>query len=82
MSAPSEALFSRVNDIVTKKRNRLLPLSIKQLAILKSGDAAPDDGDIVDVAKSFEMISLEERETRQGSKKRPVDVMDIYEEVL
>lgn len=36
MSAPLERLFSQVGDIVTKKRNRLLPGTIQKLAILKS----------------------------------------------
>lgn len=36
MSAPSESLFSQVKDIVTDKRNRLLPSMIKILAVLKS----------------------------------------------
>lgn len=36
MSAPSEALFSRVGNIATSRRGRLLSRSIKMLAILKS----------------------------------------------
>lgn len=35
MSAPSEALFSRIGDVVTKKRNRLLANLTKMLAFLK-----------------------------------------------
>lgn len=36
MSAPAEALFSRMGDVISKKRNRLLPTTIRMLAILKS----------------------------------------------
>ncbi|KAF8004199.1 hypothetical protein HF325_001647 [Metschnikowia pulcherrima] len=36
MSAPAEALFSRMGDIISKKRNKLLPTTIRILAILKS----------------------------------------------
>ncbi|KAM9899865.1 hypothetical protein OXX69_009313 [Metschnikowia pulcherrima] len=36
MSAPAEALFSRMGDIITKKRNKLSPTTIRMLAILKS----------------------------------------------
>lgn len=43
MSASSESLFSKVKDIVTDKRNRLLPISIKKLALLKGRDLVGDD---------------------------------------
>jgi len=33
-SAPSESTFSKVGDIITKKRNRLLPSTVKQLITL------------------------------------------------
>ncbi|KAM9910803.1 hypothetical protein OXX69_004125 [Metschnikowia pulcherrima] len=36
MSAPAEALFSRMGDIISKKRNKLSPTTIRMLAILKS----------------------------------------------
>jgi hypothetical protein len=36
MSSPSESLFSRVKNIVTDKRNRLDPSTIRSLAILKA----------------------------------------------
>ena len=35
MSAPSESLFSRMNGVVTKKRNRISPEMVKMLAFLK-----------------------------------------------
>ncbi|EMF15211.1 uncharacterized protein SEPMUDRAFT_10649, partial [Sphaerulina musiva SO2202] len=35
-SVPSESEFSKANNIVTQKRNKLLPDTIKKLAILKS----------------------------------------------
>ena len=35
-SAPSEFIFSKTSDIITKKRNRLLPNTIKQIITLKS----------------------------------------------
>lgn len=36
MSAPSESLFSRVKNIVTNKRNRLDPSTIRMMGILKA----------------------------------------------
>ncbi|QBM88248.1 hAT family C-terminal dimerization region [Metschnikowia aff. pulcherrima] len=63
MSAPSEALFSRVTDIVTKKRNRLHPSTIKMLAILKSRAVVTDESDISDLTNIFEKVSLGEEIT-------------------
>lgn len=63
MSAPSEALFSRVTDIVTKKRNRLHSSTIKMLAILKSRAVVTDESDISDLTNVFEKVSLEEEIT-------------------
>ncbi|EGP90281.1 uncharacterized protein MYCGRDRAFT_37333, partial [Zymoseptoria tritici IPO323] len=42
-SAPAERVFSRVGDIVTKKRNRLRPDTIKKLIILKCLGVVPDE---------------------------------------
>lgn len=44
-SVPSESTFSKVGDIVTKKRNRLLPDTIKKLIILKCLGIAIDEED-------------------------------------
>ncbi|KAM9937942.1 hypothetical protein OXX80_002541 [Metschnikowia pulcherrima] len=43
MSAPAESLFSKVKSIVTEKRNRLLPSTIRMLAILKSRGRIRDE---------------------------------------
>lgn len=43
MSAPAEALFSRIGKLVTKTRNRLSTDTIRSLAILKSRGIIPDD---------------------------------------
>jgi len=42
-SAPSESTFSKVGDIITKKRNRLLPSTVKQLITLKSWKIIQDE---------------------------------------
>lgn len=43
MSSPAESLFSQVKNIVTDKRNRLLPATIKLLAVLKARGVIPDE---------------------------------------
>lgn len=63
MSAPYEALFSRVIDFVTKKRNRLHPSTIKMLAILKSRTVVTNESDISDLTNVFEKVSLGEEIT-------------------
>ena len=35
MSAPPESLLSRINDVVTKKRSRMLSITVKMLAFLE-----------------------------------------------
>ena len=42
-SAPSKSTFSKVGDIITKKRNRLLPSIVKQLITLKSQKVINDE---------------------------------------
>lgn len=42
-SVPSESEFSKANNIVTQKRNKLLPDTIKKLAILKSLNKIPGE---------------------------------------
>lgn len=58
MSASSERIFSKVGDMVTKKRNRLQPSTIKKLAILKARDLVVDEESTVyDVAEEAELES-------------------------
>lgn len=47
MSAPCESLFSRLNDVVTKKRNRLSSNTIKNLAVLKSLGVILDEAETI-----------------------------------
>ena len=42
-STPSESTFSKVGDIITKKRNRLLPSTVKHLITLKSWKIINDE---------------------------------------
>lgn len=42
-SAPSESTFNKVGDIITKKRKRLLPSTIKQLITPKSWKIINDE---------------------------------------
>lgn len=61
MSAPAERLFSQVNDVITKKRNRLHPETIKRLALLKSWDLIPDeDSTVTDLTNAVQRLSIAE----------------------
>ena len=53
MSSASDATFSRVGDIVTKKRNRLLPSTIKKLIILKDRNIINDEEEEINDNKLF-----------------------------
>ncbi|KAM9886385.1 hypothetical protein OXX79_001421 [Metschnikowia pulcherrima] len=58
MSASSERIFSNVGDMVTRKRNRLQPGTIKMLAILKARDLVVDEESTVcDVAEGAKSTS-------------------------
>ncbi|KAM9930418.1 hypothetical protein OXX59_000515 [Metschnikowia pulcherrima] len=58
MSASSERIFSKVGDLVTRKRNRLQPGTIKMLAILKARDLVVDEESTVcDVAEGAKSMS-------------------------
>ena len=58
MSASSERIFSKVGDMVTRKRNRLQPGTIKMLAILKARDLVVDEESTVcDVAEGAKLTS-------------------------
>ncbi|KAM9923061.1 hypothetical protein OXX59_005418 [Metschnikowia pulcherrima] len=58
MSASSERIFSKVGDMVTRKRNRLQPGTIKMLAILKARDLVVDEESTVcDVAEGAKSTS-------------------------
>jgi hypothetical protein len=46
-STPSEATFSKVGNIVTKSRNRLLSNTIKKLIILKELNAIDDEEELI-----------------------------------
>lgn len=45
-SVPSESEFSKATEVVTNKRNKLLPETISQIMILKALDKMPTDKDI------------------------------------
>ncbi|KAM9935759.1 hypothetical protein OXX80_004684 [Metschnikowia pulcherrima] len=68
MSAPSESLFSQVGDMVTKKRNRLSPFTIKILALLKSRGKLPDETVLVDEASNVMEDSLAAMEAPLGTR--------------
>ncbi|KAM9904030.1 hypothetical protein OXX69_007712 [Metschnikowia pulcherrima] len=58
MSASSERIFFKVGDMVTRKRNRLQPGTIKMLAILKARDLVVDEESTVcDVAEGAKSTS-------------------------
>lgn len=78
MSAPSESLFSRVRCIVTDGRSRLLPDTIKKLAILKARDILPDDvTGLVDTFADFKIsIDNELVELREPGTSASMEVVD------
>lgn len=83
-SAPSESEFSKAGDIVTKKRNRLKPDTIRQLTILKSwgkindeeetiNDNIDPDEDLVDSDKDITTISKDKGKAKDKSRKTRED---------
>lgn len=73
MSAPSESLFSRVKYIVTDKRNRLQPNTIKMLAVLQARDIVGDQ----------ESVYFDGMEDLEENKKKDLDdSMPIHTSVL
>ncbi|KAM9934049.1 hypothetical protein OXX80_006349 [Metschnikowia pulcherrima] len=65
MSASSERIFSKVDDMVTRKRNRLQPGTIKMLAILKARDLVVDEESTTKRMKS-KMKTENEKQDEDG----------------
>lgn len=77
-SAPSEAIFSRTADIITKKRNRLLPSTIKELIILKEqGELITEDIDDNKVDFTPTTSNKKDNNSRKRSSSRDTNTRPI-----
>ncbi len=61
-NAPSESTFSRVDNIITKKRNRLLASTIKQIVLLKDWKIIEDEESTI-LDNEAEFVEIEENIT-------------------
>ena len=64
ISAPSERIFSRGGDIITKKRNRLTKNTFNQIMCLKDWDIFKEE-DFMDISSSEKGSSEEEEEEEE-----------------
>jgi hypothetical protein len=79
-STPSEATFSKANNIVTKSRNRLLPNTIKQLIILKELNSIGDEEELInDNLLSKDDLDIQTSRNK-GKNKEIVNLEEDFEE--
>jgi hypothetical protein len=80
-STPSEATFSKVGNIVTKSRNRLLSSTIKKLIILKEFKAIEDKEELINDNLLFkEDLEVKKVKERNKDKDKDKDIILIDEE--
>ncbi|KAM9891511.1 hypothetical protein OXX79_010678 [Metschnikowia pulcherrima] len=72
MTAPTESLLSRINDVLTKKRSRMLSVTVKTLAFLEYRETSSGSNETPSSSDDGE----ESEESEESDESDELDEMD------